>query len=149
MKVLIISYNPLTLSNNGGKHLCALFSEFKPDEMMQYYIYPTLPDSWRCSSYFRQTDSQLLSRQKQKKISHIVEPFDNEGMALHRPPNIYSKTEKCRYVKLLFRDILWKVSKWDTEELDDWIENGKPDCIFSDTGDSCFLYHIPLSLSCT
>jgi hypothetical protein len=151
MKVLIISYNPLTLSNNGGKRMISLFSDFSEDELMQFYVYPIYPDVKRCASYYRQTDLDLLYKLIGKgTTSHVVEPVKN----IQRPDEniltrsmIYEKNKSNRALKLIMRDIIWKLIRWNTKELREWIEEGKPDCIFSDTGDSCFLYNIALKLS--
>jgi hypothetical protein len=151
MKVLIISYNPLTLSNNGGKRMMSLFSDFTENELMQFYVYPIYPDVKRCASYYRQTDLDLLYKLIGKHTpTHVIESVkDVQWFGENRieKSKIYEKSRKNRAIKLIMRDILWKLIRWNTKELRDWIEKGKPDCIFSDTGDSCFLYNIALKLS--
>lgn len=148
MKVLIISYNPLTLSNNGGKRMVSLFSEFKKYELMQFYVYPTYPDIKRCDSYYRLTESDLIYKFfKKGKTSNIVEPKNNDLNFESEKIRKYINSNKNRALKLLLRDALWKTMWLNTKDLDNWIKDGKPDLIFSDTGDSNFLYNISLKIS--
>ena len=60
MKVLLISHNPITTYNNMGKTFLALFSSFHPEELCQLYLYPTVPDTDCCGSYYRFTDRDAL-----------------------------------------------------------------------------------------
>lgn len=150
MKVLIVSYSPLTLMNNGGKYMLSLFSEFSEVEMCQVYTNNTLPDMKRCSSYYRVTDKDVIGALTGKSGQH--ELSDTEYQSISNRINTANITLNSitkstnRYQQLLVRDILWKVSPWK-RDLFRWIEREKPDCIFSDTGDSCFLYKISMMLS--
>lgn len=60
LKVLLISHNPITTYNNMGKTFLSLFSAFKPEELCQFYLYPTVPDTDCCGSYYRFTDRDAL-----------------------------------------------------------------------------------------
>lgn len=135
MRVLIISYLPLSLTTNGGKHFTALFEEFKKEEIWQFYIANDLPDVTRCGSYFRKTDKDALLHHKgiciEATKSSVRKSSNNVGLA---------NKKNNRNLKLLIRDLIWL--SWRKKELYEWIESFRPDCIVSDTGDSCFLYNI-------
>lgn len=147
MKVLIVSYNPLTLSNNGGKYFISLFSNFAQNELMQLYVHDSMPDKLRCESYYQLTDRDLLQVLSGRKKQHIINSLNFNEKRTTDVLTSHLNVNKHRYIKLLFRDLLWTVSPWETKELDDWIKTGKPDCILSDTGDSCFLYNVAMKLS--
>lgn len=53
MKVLLLSHNPVTTYNNMGKTFLSLFSAFRPEELCQLYLYPAVPDTACCGSYYR------------------------------------------------------------------------------------------------
>ena len=56
MKVLLLSHNPVTTYNNMGKTFLSLFSAFRPEELCQLFLYPAVPDTACCGSYYRFTD---------------------------------------------------------------------------------------------
>lgn len=143
-RVLIISYNPLCLFNNGGKSLLSLFSSFSKEELIQFYIYPTLPDNEWCNSFYRQTDKDLLNPIRNKIILHCVIPSKTEPI---EEQSIYKTSSQNRSIKLLCRDALWAFSNWDNKQLNNWIKENRPDIVFSDTGDSSFLYNVSLKIS--
>ncbi len=58
MKVLLLSHNPVTTYNNMGKTFLSLFSAFRPEELCQLYLYPAVPDTACCGSYYRFTDRE-------------------------------------------------------------------------------------------
>lgn len=148
MKVLVIGYNPFSMSNNGGKLFISLFSGFEKEELCQFYVYPRLPDGEYCTSYYQQTDSNLAkfvfqSNKKGNIISEVDGSLDNSAQSAENIKN----NSKNRSLKLLCRDLLWTISKWNTKKFKKWMENEKPTCIFADTGDSTFLYKVSQKLS--
>lgn len=145
MKVLIVSYNPLTLLNNGGKYILSLFSEFSEDEMCQLYVHDTFPDKKRCHCYYRITDHDVVRNLAGKTTHHELLEYEIDDGVLSSQQRTSVKSNN-RYLKLLIRDFVWIVSPWKNAVYK-WVEKEKPDCIFSDTGDSCFLYDISLHLS--
>lgn len=146
MKILIISYNPLCLFNNGGKSLVSIFSSFKSNELIQFYIHNVLPDDEWCSSFFRLTEFDLLNIFKKKNINrYLVSP--NKKSITKQDHSFYVSSLKHRSFKLLIRDLIWSVFKWNNAQLKLWINKNSPDVIFSDTGDSSFLYKIAMKLS--
>ena len=60
MKVLLLSHNPVTTYNNMGKTFLSLFSAFRPEELCQLFLYPAVPDTACCGSYYRFTDREAL-----------------------------------------------------------------------------------------
>lgn len=143
MKVLIISYNPLTLNNNGGKFFTSLFSEFDVSEKCQLFIYDTLPDKKRCCSYYRITDNDVVKMLIGGSKNHELGPSELLVPSKHCTQQSIVNPQKGRALKLIVRDVLWKLVPWK-RSVSKWIEKEKPDYIVSDTGDSCFLYSISM-----
>ena len=145
MKVLIVSYNPLTLYNNGGKYMLSLFSEFKEKEMCQLYVHDVLPDQMRCHSYYRITDKDVMNAFFGKSGQHELRRGEI-GTFLSESRKAVIGEGANRYAKLMVRDFLWRISPWRADVYR-WIEREHPDCIFADTGDSCFLYSISMGIA--
>lgn len=60
MKVLIISHNVFSKTDNMGKTLSTYFSSFKSDELAQFYIHSQIPTLDICSNYYRITDKEAI-----------------------------------------------------------------------------------------
>ena len=136
MKVLIVSHTCLNTHNNMGRTLLSLFSAFDESELCQLYLYPMLPDIEVCSSYYRITDKAVLKGCLKRKVSgreigkseidtstHNL--FENED-----DKKLYRNKKNKSSIRVLLRDLMWKVSPWYNKELISWIEREKPTCIF-------------------
>lgn len=139
MKILIISQELWSENNNGGNVLSNLFSGFDA-EFAQIYCSPGIPNNKICKRYFQITDSMivngLLRRQKVGKALFFEEyPYKSRN-------NVVSNYEESKWYFKLFkkfrfpvfetiRELLWKLAPWQTEELDNFIEDFKPDVIFA------------------
>lgn len=139
MKILIISQELWSENNNGGNVLSNLFSGFDA-EFAQIYCSPGIPNNKICKRYFQITDSMivngLLRRQKVGKAL-FFEEYPNKSRN-----NVVSNYEESKWYFKLFkkfrfpvfetiRELLWKLAPWQTEELDNFIEDFKPDVIFA------------------
>jgi hypothetical protein len=136
-----------------GKTLKGLFDSFDMENLCQLYLYPSYPNIDMCNSYFRITDIEVLksiiSREKSGNIidkSKIKEEnliFDDKLKAR----NPYTMNIKKKSYMMLARDLIWRLGRWRTQELLEWIKREKPDIIFFASGDSCFSYNIALNIS--
>lgn len=149
-KVLIISHNPLTTYESMGKTFSTLFASFSSDEICQLYIYPTVPNIDKCSSYFRITDKDVLhSYYKFKVGGGEVEPDTSQSQMFEQSEDeqIYRNPKNKKSTVMLGRDLMWKCSRWYTKELRAWLEKQKPDCIFAAPGSAMFFYDIVMKIS--
>lgn len=152
MKVLIISHNPITTYNSMGRTFLGLFSSFSKEELCQLYIYPTIPNIDKCISYFRITDKEVLkSVLPWNKTGKIINKKDiNYDNLLYEKENdsvLYTNKQKHKIFKLLCRSTIWKLGKWYSKNLNQWITNEKPDVIFAAPGLSAFFYNIITKIS--
>ena len=153
MKILIISHTSLNTHNNMGKTLSTLFSSFDRSELCQLYIYPMMPDVDQCDSYYRVTDKDVLKGLLTLHVngreigaaeidtgSHVL--FENpQDQGLYRNPK--NKTA----LRVLLRDLMWKISPWYSSQLKDWVVRQKPTCIFVAPGVPKLLYDIAMRIS--
>lgn len=152
MKVLLISHNPITTYQSMGKTFLSLFSEFDRDELCQLYIYPTLPDVDVCHSYYRITDRNVfesywhLGKVNGREITiRDIDTTKHDFYENEKEENFISVKKTA--LKTVFRDLMWKLSRWYTRQLKDWIERERPTCIFLAPGEAKFIYDIALRIS--
>lgn len=149
MKVLLISHNPISTSNNMGKTFLSLFSSFRIDEISQFYVHPSLPDVVRCNSYYRLTDKNIIKGilrfSAYGKIIDCKE-IDLNKKSSNTVDTVKSATKKNPF-RYLLRDMVWGVSRWYTKKLKKWIVLQKPDVIFLAPGYAKFIYNVAIKIS--
>lgn len=153
MKILIISHTCFSTYNNMGKTFLSLFSSFGKEELCQLYIYPSLPDVDVCSAYYRVTDKDVLK--SLLTLGRPGGPLEPEGLAFGKPAPLENPEDAVLYrnkrnstgAVRLMRDAMWKLGRWYTPALRQWVEQQKPDCIFLAPGYAEFIYDIALKIS--
>lgn len=150
MKTLIISHNPVSTYQSMGKTMLAFFSQFEKRELCQLYIYPTLPDSDKCGSYFRITDKAVLKSYLRFKVQsgEVTPVLQSEKSDMSEEDRkLYRNKKNKSPFRILARDWLWKGARWYNEALKTWLDKEKPTCIFIAPGAQKFLYDIALKIA--
>lgn len=152
LKVLIISHNPIMTCDSMGKTMQTLFSAFSPDELCQFYIYPSLPDVRACGSFYRMTDKEILRSYLFRRAGRELtdgEIGQTEGRLFEseRDESLYRSRKNKTPIRYLLRDLMWKCAHWFNRDLRAWVEREKPTCIFLAPGSAKFIYNVALKLS--
>lgn len=152
MKILIIGHLPVATQNNMGITFLSLFSRFQRQELCQLYIYPAYPDVDRCASFYRVTDKEVLSsflkfRAPGKEVDKaLIKP--TQGLyEVASDESFYRSRKNKSALRRLLRDGMWKLSRWYSPALKQWLREQDPDCIFVAPGVAKFLYDIALKIS--
>ncbi|MBP5769510.1 MAG: glycosyltransferase [Fibrobacter sp.] len=150
MKVLVVSHNSFSTCNSMGKTLCTLFSSFKKDEISQLYIYPTIPDIDFCNSYYRITDKDALNFFKSFKVKGKEIRLDSNGKYSYnlfenaKDESFYRNKKNHSAIRILARDLLWKITPWFNKNLKKWLDDQKITHIFVAPGGYRFIYDVAL-----
>ena len=149
MKVLVISHNPICTYDNMGKTILSLFSCFKKEEICQLYVYPSMPDVDKCTSYFRITDREVIRSLR----PFAKAPGDEITLSdeLIRDFRVRSTkkdiTQEQESFLFIMRDIAWKMSGWYSTKLKAWLDREAPEVIFFTPGSSKFIYDVADKIS--
>lgn len=149
LKVLIVSHNVISETNNMGKTLLSYFKAFNPEEVAEFYIQDKLPKNASvASSYFRITDREALKSVLGKKpgneyclTNSIPEGNDELKGAVE---SIRQYGRKKNALVYTIRNAVWSLAHWKTKELISWLKKVNPDVIFFMAGDYSFIYRIAL-----
>lgn len=159
MKVLIVSHNCLSRSNNMGRTLTACFRAFAPEELAQFYIHSEPPeDGDLCRNYYRFTDVDALLSRFQNRGTVFRGPVEAASGNNRAVQQLYQWGRKRTALVYALRELLWRTSRWNTRQFRQWLEDVAPDLVFLAAGDYGFLYNIagkiaaarkiPLAVSC-
>lgn len=153
-KVLVISHNIFSESTGMGKTLASMLACIPPDRMAQLYFHSEVPTIGVCKNYFRITDVDMVKSLFSRHAKYHI--FDDKdircGLKSSRTDKgmlskIYQFSRKRTPMIYNFRNLLWRMGKWDSKALEKWICDFSPDVIFFASGDYVFSYRIVQKLA--
>ena len=134
MKILVLSSTPWSDDNSFGNSYSNIFEGIEDFEFANIACRPGMPTSYVVKRYFQITEKALLKNIKNKKIPTGKEirrdTQDNEAMFSE---NIKAREfgRKKRWQILFWaRDLIWKIGRWESQELKDFIDDFQPDMLF-------------------
>lgn len=155
MRVLVVSHNSFSETSNMGKTLLSYMGDFQPEDVAQFYIHSEVPtNDTVCHNYYRFTDKDairsLLPFRQQGQI------FTREDIQTQRDfartdsglvSAVYQIGQKRTAAIYALRNLLWRLGRWNTQKLRQWVQNFDPDVIFFASGDYGFMYRIALAIA--
>lgn len=140
-RVLIISANPLSTTDNNGKTIASFFDTYPKEMLAQLYFAPSLPNSPVCNCYYKISDMDMLKSRlhQSNRCGEVVENGVNDTHIL-KDANTVKNIKKGNIFRF-FRELMWNCN-WQTEELFLWLDNFNPEIIFFVGGDAIFSYKI-------
>ena len=134
-KILVLTVESWN-SKVGANTFSSLLANYPADCLANIYIREELPDSLCCSRYFQISETRVIRSifKRKVKTGREVNAFqqmtESDTAILEASQKLYNKNRKKRsFLKLFIREILWKLGKWHTPELDAYIQSFKPDLI--------------------
>lgn len=133
-RILILSVSAWN-SKVGADTWPTLVSGLNPDNIASISLREEIPDSPKCNNYFVLSENKVLKSifKCKVKTGRRVIPGANVKMIsedLTEHNLRYQKMGKRKgFFSLLAREIVWKLGKWKSQELDDFIEEFKPDIL--------------------
>ncbi len=137
-KILICSVDSWNsgISASSSNTFSALFSQYKPENLANVYIREELPDSKVCSRFFQISEQRVIksllkpSAKTGKEVFATEEVSREDEKTLEKSRELYSKNRAKRsYIKLFIREIIWFLGKWNSRELNDFLEDFDPDIV--------------------
>lgn len=133
-KVLVTSINAWR-DNTGINTLIDFFKCWDSQRIAQIYTRASLPKTTVCNEFFRISEPVVMKSVLKRKlktgsvVENETEGVENEG--LKEEQKIYAK-KKSKFSGLLgfVRELVWKLGKWKTKELNEFIDNCQADVLF-------------------
>ena len=131
-KILVITVSSWN-SKVGANSWASLLEGYPSENIANISIREECPDSNICSRYFCITENKILKSifKRKLKTGYQVMPEaeeKNHDLTVHNER--YKKLQGKRFYPLLLsRELVWKLGKWKSKELDAFIDSFKPDII--------------------
>lgn len=123
-------------SKVGANTFSSLLETFPAESLANIYIREEIPDSNCCSRYFQISETKVIKsvfRRKTKtgrEVRACQQMTQEDAQLLAAEKQLYNKNRKKRSViKLFAREIVWKLGKWKTPELDAFLDSFQPDIV--------------------
>lgn len=134
-KILILTVESWN-SKVGANTFSSLFAGYPAQNLANVYIREELPDSKSCARYFQISENKVIRSifkpgvKTGREVSACQEMTGEDAKTLEATTQLYNKNRKKRsYFKLWVREILWKLGKWRTPELDAFVDSFQPDIV--------------------
>lgn len=141
-RILIVSSDPLSATSNNGKTLASFFDRYPQELLAQLYFSSARPDSDICNNYYKISDMDML-RSRRFHSKQCGGKITTDEILHDEIKKDYATTQRIRKnnVMRLLREALWN-SNWKTDDLQDWLNEFRPELIFFVAGDIIFSYKI-------
>jgi len=121
----------------GGDTYTALFSGYDRNKLANLFIREETPNSSVCTRYFRISESRVIRSVLKRRIATGKElrgadivPEREDLEAQRDTAARYEKHRRKRsWILLYAREILWRLGRWKTPELDAFLDDFKPDVV--------------------
>lgn len=138
-RILVISNNVLSTTNNNGKTLLSYFDGIPKDNLRQLYFSQEVP-MVEGYDYFRISDKDVLkSKLFFKPAGSTIEPVNLKGN--QKSVNGLKKVFGKNTLTCLLREFLW-FGSWKSRKLIQWLDDFQPTVVFFLAGDSLFAYDV-------
>lgn len=154
LKILIISNTPWDDNNSFGSSFSNIFGGNPNYDIANIYCQPGLPNTKVCNRFFQITEKRILKSIFKKYNSSGIEVFKGDSdlkaidLRTNKDQKVIDKLKIIRWqIFFWLRDLVWSNEKWKSRELDEFIDNFKPDIVFQPIYFSSYLNNIGLYAS--
>lgn len=153
-KVLVISHNVFSDTNNMGKTMKELLACVPSQNKAQLFFHSERPTVDCCERYFRITDTNMLKSVLSRKGKYRIftgQDIDKTATTSRTDKGtvgkIYQFARRRTPAIYFLRNLLWTLGVWQTKALREWIEEFAPDVVFYAAGDYAFSYKIAYKIA--
>lgn len=147
VRILVISDVPWSEDNSVGNTYSNIFRNMENVEFANLFCKPGKPKSKILTKYYQMTEKKIfwnLIRKENNMNETLDTKMEDAGGELNKKEQkIYDLLRSLRFPFLFIaREFIWKVGKWKTKELDEFLQEFSPDIIFSFCLDSVYYANI-------
>lgn len=153
-KVLVISHNVFSKTTAMGKSMADMLECVPADDMAQLYFHAEVPTTAVCKRYLRIRDGDVLRSVLTRRCKTTI--FTETDISGERKtPRVDTGVASKAYqfgrrrtpMVYILRNLVWTLGKWESRELDRWLDDFAPDIVFFASGDYTFAYKIAYKIA--
>ena len=149
MKKILISTISAWNQNSGANTYSAMFSKFKKEaEIANIYFRADMPDSDVAKRYFHILENEVIKsifhrdRITGKEVSNYTLNGE-DTLRIQSEKNRYSRFSKRHNPFFMWgREVLWKLGRWNSKELNFFLNDIAPDIFFFPLSNYCYFNRV-------
>ncbi len=132
MRILVLSNTPWRTDNSFGNSFSNIFGGMEGIEIANIYCRYGAPDSRIVTKSFQITEKSLIRNLMNKSRPSGIETTCSAAVDLdNKEQKVFDSARKGRLqIYYWCRDFIWKIGRWKSEELKQFIKDFDPDLIF-------------------
>lgn len=129
-KILVVTVNAWN-SKVGDNTFPLLLEGYPEEKIASLFIREDSPNSTVTNQYFRISERKVLQSvfHKCKQTGAIVTVGEDNEKNSRLEKSTYGNKNSLYYPKLFARELVWKLGKWNTEELNAFLDSFAPDIV--------------------
>ena len=147
-RLLVITKDPWDNSISTGNTLSNMFYEWSSEFIANLYCKEGQPKNEICHNYFRITEHDLIKNiLNSKKVGTRFDINASLGLKNEKVNNsqkkMYNFFNKYRLIIFLWiRELIWKLGKWNNDELKNFITSFNPEIIYMPVYTNFYMHNI-------
>lgn len=152
-KILIVGTVPYN-EKSTSRAFASYFTGMEKENLAQIFSNTKEPVKGHCGTLFQITDQRMLKRRFDSAIrtgrifyyEDLGDAWDSIDLEVRSQvvSKMYSIGKNKNSLVYLIRKFVWKKKYWCTQELNTWLEEFNPDCVFLSFSDDFFIPQIAL-----
>lgn len=152
-RILIVGTVPYN-KNMTSRAFDAYFHNWEKENIRQIFSNTKTPVKGHCGSLYQITDQYLLKKRLGKineigkifNYNELPDDWQNNDLEVSNAfvDKLYKIGSRDTSIKHLARKWLWKKKYWNTEKLNNWLDEFKPECVFLAFSDDFFIPEIAI-----
>lgn len=152
-RILIVGTVPYN-KNMTSRAFDAYFHNWEKENIRQIFSNAKTPVKGHCGSLYQITDQYLLKKRLGKineigkifNYNELPDDWQNNDLEVSNAfvDKLYKIGSRDTSIKHLARKWLWKKKYWNTEKLNNWLDEFKPECVFLAFSDDFFIPEIAI-----
>lgn len=152
-KVLIVGTVPYNKKST-SRAFESYFHGWERSRLAQVFSNTRTPVKGHCGSLYQITDQRLVKRMFNKRIEvgkrfeydELPDEWLDDDLELGSSVfgKLYAFGSRSSHITHLMRRAVWRESFWHTDDLDAWLDDFKPDCVFLAFSNDYFILQIAL-----
>ena len=152
MKILIITRSAWDDSNSTGNTMTNFFNEYPTEDIANLYVRSAMPNNSVCKKYYSVSDKAVFKSLFNLKYiagKAFVWDFQGKGNSASSSKDEIEEDKlynffrrKSSILALWGQDLMWKSNRWQNHNLDNFLDQFKPDIVFSPSFHTMYTHRI-------
>lgn len=132
MRILIVSNTAWNNSNSFGNSFSNIFEGIEDVEIANIFCRQEEPDNMVVSRYFQITEKNLIKNffNRKKPSGREVRMETAQSMTSNDAKTFNFARKKRWFIMFWARDLIWRIGRWKSKELIEFIDDFNPDLLF-------------------